>query len=232
MNRPKRFFLLTILLLVILALGWNSIFTSLLRNRLALRASHRVLANEPVPDLGRYSVLAEDCRANWLLGHLDNERKQRVTLNSYWQRAIACDPMYIKLIHRLNRADLDLARQVNAAYPTSDDPWFWLADISAPDDPEQAIAYYRKGLEYAPEVGKRWLDLGLLLRQAKDYPAAMEAFYHACINGDPGYNGCLYAGNMAEIMGDYKLAIGYYRMSLWPRAWSEADALEQKLRDK
>lgn len=223
---------LILALLAVLFFAGGTLYPAILRNRLALSAANRALANGPLADPGPYLALVEDCRANWLLGYFENERSQTVTLNQSWRRAIACDSKYIAWIYRLNQDRLDLAQEVNHAYPHSSVGWFWLADLSAPEDPVQAIACYRKGLEYAPQAGEQWLDLGILLRQLQDYPQAMDAFYQACIHGDPGYNGCLYAGNMAELLGDDQAAIGYYRMSLWPPARARADALEQQLPGK
>jgi len=223
---------LILALLAVLTFAWGTLYPAILRNRLALSAAQQALAGGPVPDSSQFSELAKDCRANWLLGYFENERSQMVTLNQSWRRAIACDSKYMAWIYRLNQDHLDLAQQVNRAYPQSSVGWFWLAALAMPQEPAQAITYYRKGLEYAPQAGEQWLALGILLRQAQDYSAAMEAFYQACIHGDPGYNGCLYAGNMAELLGDDQAAIRYYRRSLWMQARARADALEQKLPGK
>lgn len=224
--------LLLLVLLAVLILAGGALYPAILRNRLALSAARRALAGGPLLQPDRLDALVQDYRANWLLGYLENERSQEVTLNQPWQRAIACNDQYLAWIKRLNQGNLDLARQANSLYPHSSVGWFWLAELTAAEDPNQAIAYYRQGLEIAPHAGQQWLDLGILLRQAQDYPAAMDAFYQACIHGDPGYNGCLYAGRMAELLGDPQKAIHYYRLSLWPQARHQADALERKLQDK
>ncbi len=229
---PLLSFWLILALLALLVFARGALRPALLRNRLALSAAQRALAGGPIPEPAQFSDLTEDCRASWLLGYFENERSQRVTLNQPWRQAIACDDQYLAWIKRLNQDNLDLAQQANTLYPHSSVGWFWLAELAASADPQQAIANYRKGLEYAPLAGEEWLDLGILLRQTQDYPAAMDAFYQACIHGDPGYNGCLYAGKMAELLGDRQKAIRYYRLSLWPPARLRADDLEKELQDK
>jgi tetratricopeptide (TPR) repeat protein len=235
MSKEKLIFFVAVVLIapvIYAAVHLPRIYMVIQRNRLALSVAQQALAGRSGADLSQFSDLAYDCRANWLLGSYDNERSQTVSLNRYWQQAIACDSQYIAWIYQLSQNDPEIARRVNYAYPESSVGWFWLAELIALEDPVQAITYYRKGLEYEPGAGIRWLELGILLRQMKDYSEAMQAFYKACVYGDPGYNGCLYAGNMAELLGDDKQAIRYYRMSLWPQARAQADALEQKILDK
>ena len=98
----------------------------------------------------------------------------------------------------------------------------------AAESPESAIDLYRQGLALAPDDGRRWLALGELLR-ASDPTAAEEAYLQACRHGDPGANGCLGAGWLAEQRGDLLRAIEIYRLSNWEGARREADALEQQL---
>lgn len=108
------------------------------------------------------------------------------------------------------------------------EPTFIMAYILSESQPEQAIQLYRQGLQLKPYDGVRWYELGDLLREI-DAGAALDAYHQACFYGDPGSHGCYGAGLMAEALGNYALAVRYYRRSTWEGALAKAAALEQSL---
>ena len=83
-------------------------------------------------------------------------------------------------------------------------------------------------LALAPDSGQRWLELARLLA-GRDDQASLEAYLQACLNGDPGANGCAHAASIVEARGDLATAIRYYRLSNWEEAQRRADELERSL---
>lgn len=230
MKKTLSSFLVISATIAILAFIWRTPFAMMIqRNRLALQTARGLLAGAPLPQAERFTALAGDCRASWLLGFLEQGEGSRPTLNAYWQRAIQCNPQRVELLAALYADDLDFARQVNAAQPSSAEGWFWVAGLIAADRPQEALRYYRQGLALKPEDSRRWTYVGDLLTQDGDLAGALDAYVMACQTGDAGYNGCLRAGSTAEKMGDYEAAIRYYRMSYWPPAWEQAKRVEQLL---
>jgi tetratricopeptide (TPR) repeat protein len=231
MKQKKIILLLcTLLIAAVLALPfWKTAASVFLRNRLALQTARGLLAGAPLPDASRFSALAEDCRASWLLGFLEHQGEPRPTLNASWQRAIRCNPQRVELLAALFADDLDFARQVNAAQPNNAEGWFWVAGLVSADQPQEALEYYRRGLAIDPGDSRRWTYVGDLLTEVEDLSGALEAYLMACKTGDAGANGCLRAGGTAEKMGDFHAAIRYYRMSHFSGAWERAERLEKLL---
>jgi tetratricopeptide (TPR) repeat protein len=227
----KRFILftgITLAILVILSLTWPWLETAFQRNRLALQTADGLLAGGPLAEAGQFGALAQDCRASWLLGVIENQTPGKPGLNEYWRTAIQCDPQRAGMLWAYYPRDLDLARQVNAAQPESAEGWFWLAELTDPEQTAELIDYYRHGLAIDPSDSYRWRLLGDLLVKVEDLPAALEAYRMACRTGDAGGHGCLGAGRIAEQMGDYEAAIGFYQMSRLPELWERAKELEGK----
>ncbi|WP_374686266.1 O-antigen ligase family protein [Promineifilum sp.] len=186
-------------------------------------------------EAGRAALALADgnCRAEYYKGLAHHAAGDQTERAAAWARLFGCSADYIAYVAVLAPDDADLARQAIAAQPGSADGYFWLASLVAqanahPSAPDEAIALYRLGLNFAPSDGRRWLALAQLLR-GRDDTAALEAFLQACRHGDPGANGCLGAGQLAEARGDPSAAIGYYRLSNWPGALDRADALERQL---
>jgi tetratricopeptide (TPR) repeat protein len=232
LKKPLFFFLVFLIFAVFLALAWSSLPVAIQRNRLALQTARWMLSGAGLPEGDQFSSLAEDCRSSWLLGFVDNQGELRPTLNAHWQRAIQCNPQHVGSLSALYADDLDFARQVNAGQPESAEGWFWLAELIAAEQPQDALEYLRRGLALNPEDSHRWRLVGDLLTQEGDLPGALEAYLASCKTGDAGYNGCLRAGGTAEQMGDYAAAIRYYRMSYWPPAWERAERLEGLLQEQ
>ena len=200
-------------------------------NRAGQLAAHIML--DPVADasasaaaLGELS--AENCRARWydgLVRHMNGDRDGR---GEIWHDLLGCSDDYTTYMSVLAADDVALARHAVAVQPDSAASHFWLAAALSADAPAEAIELYRTGLRLSPHDGHRWLALAELLEPGE--PAvALEAYLQACRNGDPGANGCLRAGSLAEGEGNFAAAIEYYRLSKWSGALDRADELERQL---
>lgn len=174
------------------------------------------------------ALSSRNCRAGWYEGLVRHWMGDTAGRAAVWGELVNCSDNYTHYMAVLAPKDVELARAAIAAQPESAAGYFWLAPALAADAPDEAIALYRRGLELAPTEGRRWLALAQLLRP-RDPTAAIEAYLQACRHGDPGANGCLGAGGLAEEQGDLTTAIGYYRLSHWSGALEKADELEQQL---
>ena len=169
-----------------------------------------------------------ECRARWFEGLLRDAAGDMAGRSAAWGALLECSGDYLPYMPALAADDADLAARAVAARPGDAAAYFWLAAAVSAGSPEAAVEHYRQGLALAPDDGRRWLALGDML-QASDLTAAEEAYHQACRHGDPGANGCLRAGGLAEQRGDLLQAIDYYRLSNWSGARDKADALEQLL---
>ncbi len=177
-------------------------------------------------DIGR--LAGGDCRARWYEGLLYHTLGNTPARETAWSALLDCSNEYVGYMSALAPNDATLAERAVALRPENADGYFWLASVVITDAPDDAVSLYRQGLELAPADGRHWLALGDLL-QASDPSAAREAYLQACLNGDPGANGCLRAGGIAERQGDPRLAIGYYRLSHLDGALEKAAELERQL---
>lgn len=180
-------------------------------------------AAEPLAELS-----GRNCRAGWYEGLFRHMMGDMAGRAAAWGELVNCSVIYTEYMAVLAPDDVELARSAIAAQPEGAAGYFWLAPALAADAPEESIALYRQGLELAPADGQRWLALADLL-EPRDKAAALQAYLQACRNGDPGANGCLRAGSLAEADGDLSAAIDYYRLSKWEGALSRADELERQL---
>lgn len=121
--------------------------------------------------------------------------------------------------------DLEMAQSILQTQPGSAESWFWVGDLI----PERKIEYYRQGLAIDPKDGRRWISLGDALHQT-DPQASIQAYLQGCYNGDPGYNGCGRAGNIAESLGLYEDAVRYYLLSSYPPFRQKGLDLAQKIK--
>ena len=224
-------FSLVIVLLLLFGGLWNQ-----LRQAFALNLAARttLLALSVAPNrLGEATValakaeLEQDCRADWLRGLVANTLGETTYRDISWKRAISCSPNHISSIRIVLGEDPQWAELAVRVAPENAESWFWLANARSTESPEEAIRFYRQGLQIDPSDAKRWRQLGDLLRE-RDPRSAIEAYFHACINGDPGNHGCWSAGQLAEQGGDIDTAIRYYRLSDWSRALERARQLEQR----
>ncbi len=204
---------------------------SLRVNRAGQLAAHALL--NPAADVGAAAaeiggLAADECRAFWFEGLLRDAAGDAAGRSAAWGSLLECTGDYLAYMPALAADDAELAARAVAARPGDAAGYFWLAATTAAESPESAIDLYRQGLALAPDDGRRWLALGELL-QTNDPTGAEAAYLQACRHGDPGANGCLRAGGLAQQRGDLLRAIEIYRLSNWEGARQEADALEQQL---
>jgi hypothetical protein len=163
-----------------------------------------------------------NCHLPWYLGFIQEYSGSRELRDRYWAEAVQCEPELVRYLYNRYPDDLQLAITIHQAQPESGSSWFWLGDLQ----PENRLVYYQKGLSLEPQDGRRWNELGGMLAKNGDLEPAMQAYLQTCLNGDPGYNGCWRAGQMAEKLGDIPSAISYYRLSRWKQAFDRAQELE------
>jgi len=225
------FILIIASLMTLIIFRRESIVERITLNRLANFATYQIKNQHnfklPTVDL-QPSTVTHLCRFYWIKGLIFHNSGDSALRNKNWSEAVKCDPNIVILMHALFPEDPDIAHLAYNAQPKSAEALFWLGDL----EPKNKSNYYQKGLELNPEDGLRWLHLGLVLRNDEQFEAAMEAFYQACMHGDPGANGCLYAGDIAERLGDSETAIHYYRLSKNEGTLKKADELENKLQKK
>lgn len=204
---------------------------SLRVNRAGQLAAHALL--DPAADVAATAteigqLASGDCRARWFEGLLRDAAGDTAGRSAAWGALLACSGDTLAYMPALAADDAELAARAVAARPGDAAAYFWLAAATAADAPDSAIDLYRQGLALAPNDGRHWLALGDLL-QPTDPADAEDAYGQACLHGDPGANGCLRAGGLAEQRGDPQRALEYYRLSNWSGALEKADALERQL---
>ena len=164
------------------------------------------------------------CQAYWYEGFLDQQNGRGSPSDNAWAQAIQCNASLILYLHTLLPEKADWAVYATRTQPESAEAWFWLGDLQ----PENRLEYYQKGLQFDPTDGRRWIAVGDMLQNIIPQ-AAIEAYLQGCYNGDPGFNGCVRAGGIAERQGLFEEAIQYYRLSQWEGSQTRADRLEQQL---
>lgn len=209
--------LVGLLVSVALPVNWGAMLT-------ADAIFHPAQADPQVAaDVGR---LAErNCELLWHQGLLYHWRGEPANRDAAWDGLLQCTGRYTHMMKALAPANAALAQKAIAEQSLDPTGYFWLAEIATSAQPDQAIALYKEGLDRAPEDGLAWQRLADLLVE-QDPEAAMGAYLQSCENGDPGANGCLRAGELAERQGDTEAAIRYYRMSKYSGAQERAAELE------
>ena len=198
----------------------------LLVNLIALDAAHWALRDHPFPGTLLNSLPSSPvCSANWLESFSAAAQGDVEARDLAYQQAAACDPVYVKYLHTMYSQDLEMAQSILQTQPGSAESWFWVGDLI----PERKVEYYRQGLAIDPKDGRRWISLGDALHQT-DPQAAIQAYLQGCYNGDPGYNGCGRAGNIAQSLGLYEDAVRYYLLSSYPPFRQKGLDLAQKIK--
>lgn len=189
----------------------------------------RYLMDETVslPDTATLTrrLAAYGCHAYWFEGLLYHSAGDSPAMTAAWEDLLVCTDHYVRYLSVVAAEDETLARQAIQTYPDNAEAYFWLAQVLPDENPDAAIALYRQGLNLEAGDGLRWLRLGDLL-MSRDPAAAEEAYLQSCLNGDPGANGCLRAGGLANARGDVVKAIEYLRLSKYEGARDWADELE------
>lgn len=180
----------------------------------------------PVVDISPATGIA--CAPRWFAGLQQNAAGDTAARDVAWASLLDCSDRFIPFMAMLVPDDEALAREAVARQPASAAGHFWLAGQLAVSDPASAVAVYLDGLRHAPRNGRQWLAVGDLLAESQP-AAAQEAYLQACIHGDPGANGCLRAGGIAEQLEGPVRAIEIYRLSNYAGSLERADELERAL---
>jgi tetratricopeptide (TPR) repeat protein len=237
----KKNWFLGIFIVVFFTLSWKALGQALRYNILAQQTLRAILLQserllETRDALAR--AADQDCRINWLQGHVEQQLGDLSRRDAAWQAALACDVRYVSLLALRFPQEREWAELAVTQWPAQADAWFWLArtylqgqgsrlELINDADRADVIGLYRKGLDFAPANGLRWCQLGHFLEPV-DPQGGMDAYLQCCSHGDPGSNGCWGAGRIAEQRGDLQQAIENYRLSHWPVARQRADELERQ----
>lgn len=188
--------------------------------RALLQGESPVLDVRPAGDIA--------CAPRWFMGLQQYAAGETAARDATWTSLLDCTDRFIPFMAVLAPSQTSLAREAIARQPESAAGHFWLAEQLTLSDPAEAVGVYLEGLRYAPRDGRKWLALGDLLAESQP-AAAQEAYLQACVNGDPGANGCLRAGGIAERQGELQRAIEIYRLSNYEGSRERADELESAL---
>lgn len=221
----KKIAIILVVFCLLLAVFWAPLTDRLALNLEALDTLHTLYRGEAfLAERPAWLGESRACAAIWMGALQAGAQGRLAERDQSYQQAVTCDPQYVVFIYFMHPDDLSLAQMALANQPGSALSWFWAGDLL----PEKKIEYYRQGLAIDPHDGRRWIVLGDLLYEG-DPQAAIQAYLQGCLNGDPGFNGCLRAGSVAEQLGLYADALYYYRLSSYSNARQRADELESKL---
>lgn len=222
----KLFLFIVFVIFFVIVLSYTFLQDLFGLNLTALDAAHWALLDQPfIGEHPKSLQTSQTCSVQWLESFPALAQGDVEACNLAYQHAAACDPVYVKYLHTMYPQDLAMAQMILQAQPGSAESWFWVGDLI----PEKKIEYYRQGLTIDPKDGRRWISLGDALNQT-DPQAAIQAFLQGCYNGDPGYNGCGRAGNIAESLGLYEDAVRYYLLSSYPPFRQKGLDLAQKIK--
>ncbi len=226
--------LLILLLAIVVTVTRHRLVRQMALNQAAAWTARTLIRDPSKPAMHtalRVLITAEGCSTYWFRGLLAHAMNDTDVRDKAWVEAMRCSAHYVPMVLATLPDYRFLAESAVQAQPNSADAWFSLAKTRSQEDPQAAIELYHRGLALRPTDGLRWRELGDLLA-SRDPQAAIEAYLQSCHNGDPGSNGCYYAGKTAERLGDIQAAIRYYRLSRWSGALGRAGYLEQQLREQ
>jgi O-antigen ligase len=163
---------------------------------------------------------AGDAQANalWLSGLAKYRSGESDAGEELWSRLVTRSPRHLRLVRSNQPQNAVLAEVALQADSNNAEACFWLSEIVESTDPDRSISLLRTGLSLEPGEGREWLRLGDLLTKNGNQAAledALHAYGSACRNGDPGANGCVRAGGIAEQLGRASEAFYYYQKSNW-----------------
>lgn len=195
---------------------------------LAATVTARSLLQGEAPAIDISPTADVACAPRWFAGLQQFAAGETAARNASWMSLLDCTDRFVPYMAVLAPNNGELARQAVARQPAAAAGHFWLAGQLATSDPTAAVAVYLDGLRHAPTAGRQWLALGDLLAERQP-AAAQEAYLQACLHGDPGANGCLRAGGIAEQLDGPARAIEIYRLSNYAGSLERADELERAL---
>ncbi|MEZ5328187.1 MAG: O-antigen ligase family protein [Verrucomicrobiales bacterium] len=184
-------------------------------NKLGVQLHRQLLdpgfAAPDVPDNARANFL-------WLSGLAKYRAGDEAAGERLWLQLASKSPRHWRFMQSIRPRDVKLAGAALSAGAENAEAHFWLAASLEESDPERSIALLRSGLVLDPAAGAEWLRLGDAMTKHNGEASleeAMGAYGNACSNGDPGANGCVRAGRIAEQLGRATEALHYYQQSNW-----------------
>jgi hypothetical protein len=185
-------------------------------NSLGLQLHRQLLQ----PDFVAPDVPDDSNRANflWLSGLAKYQAGDDSEGGRLWLQLVSQSPAHWRFMRSSCPRDTKLAEAALAADAQNAEAHFWLSAALEESDPVRSIALLRSGLALDPGAGTEWLRLGDAISKragGASLEEAMTAYGNACRNGDPGANGCVRAGGIAEELGRATEALHYYQQSNW-----------------
>jgi tetratricopeptide (TPR) repeat protein len=105
----------------------------------------------------------DSCGAYWLLARLYDLGNEADKRDDMLARVLSCSGFYLPLARSVAADNFALAALAVEKYPERGDAWFWLADLTLPDSPEQAVRLYWQGLQRQPNAAQVWVQLGRVM---------------------------------------------------------------------
>lgn len=174
-------------------------------------------------------VYARDsCQRHWLLGLAAFRHGDQTTQDNEWAESILCNKGFVVPIKAMQPSNRSLAELAVAYQPTEPGSWFWLATIEKESNPVRAIGLMAQGLQLRPTDGAAWYQLAQLYEKVGEPNLAIGAYITACAYLNQGTDCYVKAGTIYEQLGDIRLAIYYYRLSIFEGAHQRADWLEKQ----
>lgn len=175
--------------------------------------------------------VSADDRANflWLSGLAKFRAGDESSCHELWGKLVTESPRHWRFVRSLQPESVELAELAVQSNNKNAEGHFWLSRALEQSDPDRSLTLLRSGLALAPDAGREWLRLGEALTAdggKGTMEDALTAYGNACRHGDPGANGCVRAGGLAEQLGRSTEALHYYRLSNWEVGQKRARELD------
>lgn len=214
MSRPFSFLLVILLVPLALLTRVSSLQQAVQRNQLADQslifcqaAASGIAAAQP-----GFSQIEDELYFAAILAHCQGDLEAEQTT---WSSYLTLTNLRLVVIRALQPENLDLAKQAALAYPGDFTASFWYAELLEKAGEDQAaLQVYQQAAEARPLFGLVYYRIGTLYEKMGDRQAALQAYDRACGLGDQGKNGCVHAGRLYLVLGQYELAEKSFRTSL------------------
>ena len=209
-------FILTSLLVLLLAWRLPGLVDGIARNQAALRAvtgcGDHAAGNQQAwlkPATG--GSVGHDAWLKLIQARCGGDE---VAARAALKDALAVSDERLDVAHSMENDNVDLARFAADKYPNSAESHFWLGQaLTKAGDKDGATRAYEQGLALQPDA-EMWLQLGLLYQAKDQYNQAVTAYDQACVLKDIEANGCSNAGELYLKMGNYELAAQRFQTSI------------------
>lgn len=151
-----------IFIILVFSLLGSSFQQHLEFNRMTQRSMVAILSNPgllPQMEADWVAFGVANCRANWFRGLIAGELHEEDAKERSWRAALRCAPDFVPMLRAVAPNDQSLAELAVQEYPGFAETWFWLADLSTEEIPEDAISLYYRGLLLEPANRWRWQQL-------------------------------------------------------------------------